>query len=333
MDPLFRLQDLAANFLEEEWVRSIQMLQDDIPNPALDGFFEQASQSLGQQGSNPAPFFDNDMLGDMLTPEAGTLLPGQNSRFVLPIDNERLRGNIATTNSTTSGSFPDEFSASWPSQSAVDGTDFDERDYPAWTALPLNQLIDCQSTTSNFQRGHFLVHRKQNEQTAGLFQNALPCMNLSYRDVRVPNLLLQSNWENELPANALLTLESQNSHKRDAIATSIQTLQTSATDPSYSGVGFFQQDLSQTQVSAPSTTKAPAIVADPSQITEPMFMRATDSINGQRVKEAKSSMRKLKEPSPSDWSMLRPIVHSLYTKHTLSKVRELLRIEYGFKTR
>ena len=343
MDHRSELPEFAANFTGEEWVQMLQTLQDEIPDPALDSFVEQASQSLAQQDSNPA-LPSNDMPRDMLAPEASMSLPGkfpalssmqlmeQGSHFALPIDNERLWENIATGVSTTSNSSPDKLSAFLPTQ-PVDGTDFDKRDYPAWTALPLDQLTDCQSITSNLQQGYSLIHQEPNEPNADLFQNVASCVDLSCSTARVSIPQLQSDWENELLANAMLPSEPQNLHKRDTIATPTQILQISAANPSHSRMGFFQQDLSQTQVSASITTNAPAIVVDLSQITEPAFMRATDPTDGRTVTKAENFKCNLKEPSSSDWHMLRPIIHSLYTKHTLSKVRELLKIEYGFKTR
>ena len=76
MDHRSELQEFAANFTGEEWVQMLQTLQDEIPDPALDSFVEQASQSLAQQDSNPA-LPSNDMPRDMLAPEASMSLPGK----------------------------------------------------------------------------------------------------------------------------------------------------------------------------------------------------------------------------------------------------------------
>ena len=345
MDHHSELQDFAAIFTEGEWVQLLQILQDEIPDPAFDGFVEQASQSLGQQGSNPALPFGNYMPRDLLAPEASISLLSelptfssmqfmeQGSHFALPIDSKRPRENITTEASTTSNSSRDELSAFLAIQSAVDGTGFDQRDNPAWTALPLDQLTNCQSITSNPQQGCSLIYQKSNEPNADHFQNFASSVDLSYRDVGVSIPQVQLGGENELPANAMLSSESQNLHKRDTIATPTLNLQMSATNANYSGPGCFQQDLSQTQVSALTATNAPAMVVDLSQITEPAFVRSIDSMDGGTVTGAGSSKRNLKQPSSSDWYMLRPIVHSLYTKHTLAEVRELLKNEYGFKTR
>ena len=133
------------------------------------------------------------------------------------------------------------------------------------------------------------------------------------------------------------------SHSQGPPPISAFELQTSISDTPPVETGFIEQLSAQALI---PTTSASTFARDPTYISvteknklprlsspSTQMQGATRLCHGQRRTVADSSEQVLREPNSKDWDLLRPITCALYSKLTLSQVKEVLKSKYGFKTR
>ena len=79
----------------------------------------------------------------------------------------------------------------------------------------------------------------------------------------------------------------------------------------------------------PHQTWTPTAALDLSPLSPAAQIQSTERLANQATRLP----RTLKEPTPKDWDMLRPIIYSLSMKHTLGEVSKVLKDKYCYKTR
>ena len=209
----------------------------------------------------------------------------------------------------------------WDDDFPKEVMDLDQPENPLWMTLPLDHY---RSSTLDPQHGYQVTQYEANGRSTEDLWHGDACISLPQQPL---------GWENGTHSNVILQPQPQCLYSCDTIPAPVATFQGFATIENFSGLGFLPQDPCQIQTSESMMFNRPATALHMSPPPQPSEKCVTNSMEGQTVIAMDTSNRTLKEPSSNDWCMLRPIGYSLYTRHTLAEVREILKNNYGFKTR
>ena len=206
------MQQHAAASTEEEWAQLLQLLQEDVPTPALSGYVEPAHQSFDEQNSQYALPFDDEMAQELFDTQASMLGSGgfpafaprqfmeQDLRPVLPTDNTLPQG---TLDLEASNPFLGDVPAFLSMQPVVDGTDLDQLQNSALMDTSLDHFDDYQSDAFNHPQGYPMMQEGTNEQSTGFFQNLPPSMDFSYQDASILGPQQSLSWDEDFQCNAM----------------------------------------------------------------------------------------------------------------------------------